>query len=199
LDTTNLLWTTGGDAVWFGQPWTTHDGVDAAQSGGIVDWEESWMQTTVNGPGMLTFWWKVSSESGYDFLSFYVNDQLTAFISGETGWQQQTFNLPSGSQSLLWDYEKDSGISLGADRGWVDQVSFVPTPAPAPVFQPVVRTNNTLVLSWSTAPGRMYQLMYTTNLSQPNWQTLGPPGTNGTVSVLIGPDRARFYRVLLLP
>jgi uncharacterized repeat protein (TIGR03803 family) len=199
LDATNLVWTTGGDANWFGQPWITHDGVDAAESGFILHWEESWKQTIVNGPGQLSFWWKVSSEGGYDFLNFYVNGLLTSSISGETGWLQASFNLPPGSQSLLWDYEKDFNISLGADRAWVDQVTFVPTPPPAPVFQPVVRSNNTLALAWSTVAGRLYQVQYSTNLTQTNWLNLGSPGTNGSLSVIIGPDPRRFYRIRVLP
>ena len=86
------------------------------------------MQTTVtNGPGTLTFWWSVSSEPGYDYLEFYLDGILqNGRISGEVNWNQQTFNIAAGSHSLRWRYVKDIGISSGQDRGWVDQVSFVP-------------------------------------------------------------------------
>jgi uncharacterized repeat protein (TIGR03803 family) len=198
LDATNLVWTTGGDADWFGQIWTSHDGVDAGRSGTLIDWQMSWMETTVTGPGTLTFWWKVSSEDDYDALSFLVNDAPTAAISGEVDWQQKTFSLGAGSQTLSWVYDKDFNVSLGADCGWVDQVSFVPAAA-APVMQCVVQTNRTFGLSWNTLPGRMYQMQYSTNLIRTNWFDLGAPGTNGSVSTPIGPDPQRFYRVLLLP
>jgi hypothetical protein len=56
-----VLWITGGDANWSGQTVTTHDGMDAAQSGIVADSQETWMQTTVTGPGTLSFWWKVDS------------------------------------------------------------------------------------------------------------------------------------------
>src|SRR4051812_6308801 len=46
LDTTNLAWTTGGDAAWFGQTTNTHDGFDAARSG-IVSNQTSWVEATV--------------------------------------------------------------------------------------------------------------------------------------------------------
>ena len=42
LDAPQLTWTTGGDAPWFGQAVTTHDGVDAGECGGLTNnWGES--------------------------------------------------------------------------------------------------------------------------------------------------------------
>ena len=67
----------------FHQESTYYSGVDAAQSGDIADSEESWMQTSVQGEGTVTFWWKVSSESGYDELEFYLDDVRQHYISGE--------------------------------------------------------------------------------------------------------------------
>jgi hypothetical protein len=72
LDTTNLVWTTGGSASWSGQTTVAHDGVDAARSGFISDAQESWLQMTVTGPGTVVFWWKVSSEGDYDMLEFLI-------------------------------------------------------------------------------------------------------------------------------
>jgi hypothetical protein len=69
LDTPGWAWATG-TIPWIGQTTVTHDGVDAGQSGAISHGEQSWMETTVAGPGTLTFWWRVSSESGYDYLEF---------------------------------------------------------------------------------------------------------------------------------
>ncbi len=64
LDATNLNWSTGGSAGWQPQLAVTHDGVEAAQSGAITHSQESWVQTTVVGPGKLTYWWKVAGSSG---------------------------------------------------------------------------------------------------------------------------------------
>ena len=128
LDTTNLIWTTGGNNGCLGQSITTHDGTDAAQSGDITHYQESWLQTVVtNSPGTLTFWWKVSSEAGWDYLEFYTNSVLqSGRISGEVGWQQKTYFLPGGSQTLRWRYLKDDSLSSGLDSGWVDEVRFAP-------------------------------------------------------------------------
>ncbi|MCX6895242.1 MAG: immunoglobulin domain-containing protein [Verrucomicrobia bacterium] len=127
LNAPNLPWATGGGSNWSGEVSVSHDGLAAAQSGGIGNSQESWLQTTVtNGPGTLTFWWRVSSELGWDFLEFHTNGVVQAAITGEPGWQQRTFYLPAGSQVLKWRYAKDPSMSSGQDRGWVDEVKFVP-------------------------------------------------------------------------
>ncbi len=131
VDAPQLTWTTGGNATWSGQTNTTFDGVDAAQSGFIADSQESWMQTTVTGPGLLTFWWKASSEEDFDFLEFYVNGILqSGEISGEVDWQQKTVQLGTGNQTLRWRYTKDEIFNEGQDRAWLDQVSFTPASGP---------------------------------------------------------------------
>ncbi|MCX6874730.1 MAG: cadherin-like beta sandwich domain-containing protein, partial [Verrucomicrobia bacterium] len=142
-DGVGLAWTTGGDAAWFAQSTTTHDGVDAARSGTISASQESWMQTTVTGPGTLTYWWKVSSESGYDYLEFYLDGVLqSGRISGEVEWQQCSRIIPDGSHPLQWRYMKDGSLNRGQDAGWVDQVDFLMDHQPPQmVVEPVSRTN----------------------------------------------------------
>ena len=120
-------WTFGGDAPWAYQTNVTRDGLDAAASGILADSRESWMQTTVAGPGTLSFWWKVSSESGWDYLEFWIDGVLTNRISGEVDWQQQTFALASGAHALRWRYAKDDSAVAGGDCGWVDLVAWAAT------------------------------------------------------------------------
>ena len=120
-------WTFGGSAPWFYQTNVTHDGVDAAASGAITNSQESWMQTGVVGPGTLSFWWKVSSESGWDNLEFWIDGVLTNAVSGEADWQPQSFALGSGAHVLRWRYAKDASAIAGSDRGWVDLVAWTAT------------------------------------------------------------------------
>jgi hypothetical protein len=124
LDTTALTWTSAGSVAWLGQVRTTHDGVDAAQSGVVSHNEQSWLETAVTGPGTLSFWWKVSSEFDFDFLEFRTNGTLAARISGEVPWQQQMYNLADGVQVLRWRYVKDASATVGKDLGWLDEVLF---------------------------------------------------------------------------
>ena len=132
LDTHTWTWTTGGQAAWTGQSAITHDGVDAAQSAELADSQESWLETTFsNCPGTLSFWWKASSEADYDFLELYRNGVLqTNRISGEVDWQFMSMPIPSGIQVVRWRYSKDGAFFGGQDRAWLDQVSFIPAPAP---------------------------------------------------------------------
>ncbi|MBC8094309.1 MAG: M36 family metallopeptidase, partial [Akkermansiaceae bacterium] len=127
LDATNLTWTTGGSANWAGQIGTTRDSVDAAQSGAITNSQTSYMETTVVGPGVVSFWWKVSSELGYDFLYFSLDGNISNSISGSVNWQLASYAVPVGSHTLRWTYTKDFTFSVGADAGWVDQVAVWPS------------------------------------------------------------------------
>lgn len=134
LDGTGLVWQSGGSAAWYGQIQVTHDGVDAASSGSITNDQESWVQTTVTGPGVLQFWWKISSELGYDQLQFLIDEEEQVNISGEVDWQLQSVDVASGSHVLKWRYAKDESDSSGQDRGWLDQVSYGPLGDTAPVI-----------------------------------------------------------------
>jgi uncharacterized repeat protein (TIGR02543 family) len=127
LDCLSLTWTTGGQAGWWGQTVASHDGFSAAQAGAIGDRQTSWVRTTVNGSGRLTFWWKVSSEAGYDFLRFKVNGVTWREISGESGWQLVALRIEdAGLHTLEWNYTKDKDTAEGLDTGWVDQFIWSP-------------------------------------------------------------------------
>jgi len=74
---------------------------------------------------------------------------------------------------------------------------------PPPKIQTVTRAGTTLTLNWSATVGQNYQMLYKTNLSQGAWSNLNNSvtATNPTMTTFdtTGPDRQRFYRILLLP
>ncbi len=195
LDSTNLTWTTGGAAGWTGGNSITHDGTDAAQSGDIGDTQESWVQTVLtNGPGTLTFWWRVSSESGHDFLEFYTNSVLlSGRISGSVEWQSKNYRLPAGNQTLRWRYTKDGNLSNGSDSGWVDEVRFVPDvplqflPLQLNGDQLQLRVGSASTTALEAAQAGRIQLFATTNVSLPfgSWTlvTNATVFTNGTLEL----------------
>lgn len=117
----------GGSLPWFGQTLVSHDGVDAAQSGAITHNEESWFETTITGPGSLSFWWILSSQADADYLEFYINGVLQpGRISGNPPWQQLSFSLGRGNHTLRWRYVKDGSHSDYSDAGWVDEIVWAP-------------------------------------------------------------------------
>jgi len=125
LDAPHLSWTTSENAKWFGQTAETHDGVDAAQSGNTERYLPSWMQTTVTGPGIISFWWKANLYST-DSLGFSIDNDLQEAIYGMDSdsriWQRVSLNVPAGNHTLKWEC-----ISFtGPVSAWVDQVVFTP-------------------------------------------------------------------------
>lgn len=131
LDNPSLYFITGGATSWCGRKIRTHDGNGAARSGVLNDDQLCWMETTLNNsePVLLSFWWLVSSESENDFLSFSIDGNEVARISGtSSSWMKFTYALTGGYHKCLWTYSKNSSIAEGDDAGYVDEFSLVPIP-----------------------------------------------------------------------
>jgi YD repeat-containing protein len=125
--------TIGGYYGWSKVSYPAYNDGDSAKSGDIDHEGVSQMQATVEGEGEVSFWWKVSSEEGCDYLEFYIDGVFKNKISGEVGWQEKEYTLTgSGSHSLLWQYEKDGSIDEGDDCGWVDWLQGPGTAPPIP-------------------------------------------------------------------
>lgn len=130
VDAVHLTFETGGAGGWHCQDDVTHDGSDAARSGAISHHQESWVETSVFGPGRVEFMWKVSSEAGFDFLECHLNGaRLDGRISGEVEWRHQQVTFGAGTHTVRWRYVKDGSIEHGEDAGWLDRVQFTATPA----------------------------------------------------------------------
>jgi probable HAF family extracellular repeat protein len=130
VDEPALVFTDGGFVPWFFQVTNTHDGLDAAQSAPVGNGERSVMRTTVLGPGDMSFWWKVSSEEGGDYMEFKVDGEPLDHISGEADWASVSVSLGLGNHEVQWEYVKDGSGSEGADAGWVDEVVWTPDAPP---------------------------------------------------------------------
>jgi hypothetical protein len=136
---TNLNFTTGGEADWFSQTDIAFFDGDAAKSGDVDPNQESFLQTTVQGAGTISFYWKVSSEGNYDFLEFYIDGELQDRISDTVDWVKMMYAITeSGVHNLEWRYVKDHSFDRGDDCGWVDHVEWsVPTPTKSPLGIPL--------------------------------------------------------------
>lgn len=190
LDGTNLAWSATGSPTWYPQTSVTYDGEDAAASGAIGHGKTTAVQTTVSGPGVVGFWWKVSCEPTNDHLSFLIADDEKARISGEAGWEWRTFSVPSGSQTLKWTYSKNATNSAGLDRGWLDQVQFIRNSPPTPpgfAFQPA-STNVTAGVTISFRAGVLGSptLRY-------QWQRNGINLTNSVNAGIAGATNATLH------
>ncbi len=213
LDNTNLVWTTTGNALWFGQAEVSADGISAAQSGPIVSYwdgnnfvgDRTSMQTTffISQPQELGFWWAVSSQPP-DGVAFFINTNLVAKLSAQSGaWQRFQTNLPPGVYTLSWTYSKGpvnipDGI-LYQDAAWVDQVTLVgAVPAILPSLTVQKTGPNTILLAWPVV-SNVFRLQQSAALAPTLWtDTTNPVAiANGTnwVSV-VAADSSEFYRLV---
>jgi PKD repeat protein len=124
VDYPSLAFSLSGNANWFSQTSTTYYGGDAAQSGDIGNNQTSTMETTISGKTSVKFYWRVSSESNYDYLRFYIDGVEQNRISGTVSWTQRSYTVSSGSHTLKWSFTKDGSVSSGSDCGWVDKLEL---------------------------------------------------------------------------
>jgi len=116
------------------KPWTilktdSYEGITAARSGAISHNQSSSLQLKAYYPAAdsLRFYYKVSSETNYDHLSFRLNDSELLKKSGETGWNKATIGVPAGVNKFEWIYRKDGSVSSGSDCAMLDLVDFAKT------------------------------------------------------------------------
>ncbi len=105
-----------------------YDGRIAAQSGSITHNQSSSLviKTYYDAPDSLKFWYKVSSESGLDYLTFKLNDVVVSNFrkSGEIPWTNAVIFVPAGYNKMEWIYSKDGNVSAGSDMAMVDMIDF---------------------------------------------------------------------------
>lgn len=83
-----------------------------------------------NGSGLtnldntITFQYKVSSEQDFDFLEFYIDDELVASFSGEIPYTLAEFYVKAGTHDFKWTYWKDDAGSGGSDLVRIDDIEF---------------------------------------------------------------------------
>ena len=129
-------WVFGGNAPWIITTENPYDGAYCSKSGSITDYQTSEMEITLelSSAGDISFARKVSSESGYDYLQFYIDNALQDQWSGEVDWAEVSYAVSTaGVHTFKWVYSKDAGVSNGSDCAWVDYIIFPPlAPIPDP-------------------------------------------------------------------
>ncbi len=186
LDQPDWEWTTGGDASWFAQNDITHPSGFSAQSGSLADNQTSWLETVVEGPGVLTFAWKTSSEWHYDPVTFSINGETKLRASGETDWEDRTAQIGPGPRTLRWTYSKNDSRSNGTDAVWLAHIRWEPISnfaLPDPASQQLPSDGGAYEIaiqsdsSWNIA-------------STPDWLVASPTtGTgDGTIAIEVAPN-----------
>ncbi|MFO8087736.1 MAG: C25 family cysteine peptidase [Bacteroidales bacterium] len=102
----------------------------------------------------ISFYRRVSSEADYDFLQFYIDNQLQDEWSGYQSWQREAYYVPAGSHTFKWSYAKDAYVSSGADKAWIDDISFPAISTPAAVEE------NLNIIGVTAYPNPVQQTQY---------------------------------------
>ena len=164
LDAPNLVFSTKGtvggglyldessyDAKWFAQANCGEvSGTSAAQSGALPqnvgNWNVyvSWLTTTVEGKGVLSFSWKRDAKPIVDDYGDLYGDILRfGTVSGtqftelpevselieNIGWQNVTYtNNQEGPITFAWAFMyRDGGYNNGGGTGYIDRVTWTPS------------------------------------------------------------------------
>lgn len=142
LDCPDLTFESVGAVEWFGTAsesmeanmFDSADGVDAARvDGSIYGGESAILQTSVYGPGVLSFRWREDGNSSFeatdrkDRLCLMVDGSYREFASSE--WSEKSINIDVGSHVIKWVFERNQyGYSGGHNTALLDMVKFSSIP-----------------------------------------------------------------------
>jgi hypothetical protein len=119
-------WQMSGDAPWTVTDEEFHTNGHSARSGVITEDQSSTMSLTQTTPATkIIFFTKVSSESNYDKLFFYIDTIKYGEWSGFVDWNEENFPVTQGTHTFTWTYSKDYSVSYGQDCAWVDDISIL--------------------------------------------------------------------------
>ncbi|HPD94277.1 MAG TPA: M14 family zinc carboxypeptidase [Tenuifilaceae bacterium] len=80
------------------------------------------LSLNVRDTGIVSFAYLISSELGYDYFRFYIDDVVQGQWSGTTDWETVHFVVTPGNHTFKWEYKKDDGRSSGSDCVWIDDI-----------------------------------------------------------------------------
>ena len=137
-DFNSFDWTTSSNYPWTIVTNEKHSGDYCAKSGSITDNMSTDLTLSVEvlANGELSFFKKVSSESNYDKLFFYIDNQQMDAWSGEQDWSEASYSVTPGMHTFKWTYTKDGSVSNGLDCAWIDDIQLPPSRVITPI-QPV--------------------------------------------------------------
>jgi len=134
FETGNFLkfpWEFAGDNYWYIDDNEMYEGSYSARSGVIGNDMGSilFLDVEVSATGEISFYKKVSCENdpngtGYDYLAFFIDDDLQGKWDGEIDWSKETFAVDHGAHTFTWTFHKDGYVAGGSDRVWVDYILF---------------------------------------------------------------------------
>ena len=125
-------------------------GVDNANS-------EMTVEVDIDKDGEISFFAKISSESGWDKGHFYIDSVEKKEFSGECDWTESRFPIAAGHHTLRWSYSKDQDNFSGEDCFYIDDIK-------------IIYTNNLAEVGWHSYCISGFNNAYRSNISStPKW------------------------------
>ncbi|MBI5017187.1 MAG: choice-of-anchor D domain-containing protein [Deltaproteobacteria bacterium] len=158
-----LPWATSGNAAWSVTTTRAHGGTHAAEApAALADGQSATLEVTLAcTAGEVRFWYSVSSEAGFDKLSFSIDGVEKGAWSGEVAWTEAVFAVAAGSHTFRWTYAKDVSISSGSDSAWVDDIGFPGAPVTG-VRSEGFESGNLVAMPWVTSGNGAWSVTTTT-------------------------------------
>lgn len=188
VESPGLNWTTGGEyggEDWFVQSSEYTVGTSALQSGYVSDYASSWLETTVMGPGRLSFDWGIFADE-YDYVEFSAVDQYDdefassySYGSEPGGWEfGLEVYLEPGPNVLRWTFYNEDTTAGYYDAAFLDNVVYSPEAVDYEV-------TFYLEIEHVTTGGNDYYVMFPrveTNSNSPTYDEVASPsrGSSGT-------------------
>ena len=141
----------GGDPVswtatekWVSVADETSSGGYCMRSAALGAGETAAVTATAEGPGTLSFDWRISSARGH-YARFYLDGAKTNELTRSTDWTTETHVLGEGLHEFRWTYEMGTGATGGSDAVFLDNVKW--TPAQTIALEEALDATN---LVWAT-------------------------------------------------
>jgi len=160
-------WTTGGTGEWAVTLDDPYEGTYCNKTTDLNHQQSTYMSIIYESAmenDSISFYVKVSSESGYDFFKFSIDGMNKTSLSGEVDWQRVAFPVSPGIHLFKWEYYKDINQSAGEDCARVDYIIL-----PTPVITSAFAGNDTEFCSNDI----MECQGVSTNCESVMWETLG--------------------------
>jgi hypothetical protein len=161
------------------------EGLYGAKSGTVNNGERSemYLEAKVLFDDSISFYRKVSSESGYDFLKFYMDKIELGNWSGNKDWIKVSYPVKAGSHRFSWVYEKDEATSSGLDAAWIDYIQFPPfsqvpsgplTINTLAVPDTICEGENSMLYVFASGGSNEYNYLWTASAKLPNAEIFNP-------------------------
>lgn len=170
----SFAWQFLGNQPWVIDSTNPYEGTYSARSG-VIDHNQSstlLISVVVSVSDSISFYRKVSSEAGYDYLKFYIDGVLMGQWAGNVPWSKVKYPISAGQHTLRWTYEKDYSVSTGSDCAWIDFIVF-------PAILSVNAGSNGLICE-----GESYQLLGSASNYSGVWWTSSGTGSFSNPNIL---------------